>query len=294
MGWFPWAVWYWHATAPEGEREDLRHLWPAVRSAADAAARSLGPNGLPPGGPDYWEISTLRPNIGTAAPLRTGLRSAADLADGLGHAAASRRYAGAAAGLDRAIEREFAPHGYPRTTHPESGADAAVTFLAPPFAPPDPAVEDAVADASVALTAPNGGVVPGERWKQDPSVAWTPETAFFALSAAATGDEDGADRHLEWLAEHRTGLGAFPEKVDGAGDPKAAAPLGWTGAVVLLALASGREPLPVPPVPEPVEGDGGPKAAASFALLGGVLLGAGALGCATRSRWRRPPGWRRT
>lgn len=289
-GWFPWAVWYWHATAPEADRDDLRRLWPAVRDAADGAARSLGPNGLPPGGPDYWEIPTLRPNLGTAAPLRSGLRSAADLADGMGYDAEYRRYAGAAARLDRAIEREFAPHGHPRTTDPESGADAAVNFLAPPFAPPHPTVERAVREAAAALATPNGGVVPGERWEQDPTVAWTPETAFFALSAAASGDERAADRHLAWLAEHRTVLGAFPEKVDGDGEPKAAAPLGWTSAVVLLALVAEEEALPIPPAPEQDAGDGRPEVAASVALLGGALLGAGVLGCATRPRWRRPRG----
>lgn len=286
-GWFTWAVWYWHETAPEGERDAARVLWPAVRAASDAASRSLGPNGLPPAGPDYWETATWRPNIGTAAPLRTGLRAAADLAEDLGRHEDARRYATAATRLDDAIEREFATRGYPRTTHPESGADAAVNFLAPPFAPHDPAVERAIAEASAALSAPNGGVLPGERWKQDPTVSWTPETAFFALSSAASGDEGEADRRLRWLADHRTNLGAFPEKVDGDGEPKAAAPLGWTGAVVLLALASEDRALPVPPVPESA-GDG--RSVPPFAALGGVLLGAGVLGAATRPRRRRPPG----
>lgn len=287
VGWFAWAVWYWHETAPEDERGAARTLWPAVRAASDAAARSLGPNGLPPAGPDYWETTTWRPNIGTAAPLRTGLRATADLAADLGRPEAARRYADDAIRLDKAIEREFAPHGFPRTTDPGSGADAAVNFLAPPFAPPDPAVERAVARASSTLTAPNGGVLPGELWRQDPSVSWTPETAFFALSAAAGGDETGARDRLEWLENHRTGLGVFPEKVDGEGEPKAAAPLGWTGAVVLLALVSEDRTLPVPPVPEP-SADERPRM--PFAALGGVLIGACFLGAATRPRWRRPPG----
>ncbi len=266
-----------------------------MRAAADAAAGSLGADGLPPGGADYWEAETWRPNLGTAAPLRTGLRAAADLADRLGHGAEARRYAAAAGRLDAAIAREFASAGYPRTTSPRSGADAAVNFLAPPFGPRDPRVERAIADAAKRLRAPNGGVVPGERWTQDPSVAWTPETAFFALSAAASGDGESADRWLGWLAAHRTSLGAFSEKVDGEGEPKAAAPLGWTEAIVLLALAAGDEPLPVPPVPERSLPDD-----ATFSLL----PAAGALLCAvvlvalvvarerapTRPRSRRWPG----
>ncbi|MGB3681322.1 MAG: glycoside hydrolase family 15 protein [Rubrobacteraceae bacterium] len=242
-GWFTWAVGFHAATAPD--TETTRDLWPAVRKAADAAAESLGPSGLPPGGADYWEIKTWKPNLGTAAPLRAGLRSAADTAQRLGHVPEARRYTAAADRLEEAIEREFAPRGYPRTTRPGSGADAAVNFLAPPFAPPDPEVAEAVENAGERLTIENGGVVPGERWPQDPSVAWTPQTALFALSAAAGGDEEGADRRLDWLADHRTGLGSFPEKVDGPGDPTTVAPLAWTSAIVVLSLAAGEKSLPV-------------------------------------------------
>ena len=181
------------------------------------------------------------------APLRTGLWAAADLAWKLGHEPEARRYSDAAKQLDRTIEREFAPHGYPHTTRPGSGADAAVNFLAPPFAPPDSEVSRAVEDTAERLTIENGGTVPGERWPQDPSVAWTPQTALFALSAAAGGDKAEADRRLEWLAEHRTSLGTFPEKVDGTGAPKTVAPLAWTSAIVVLTLSAGEKPLPIPP-----------------------------------------------
>ena len=245
-GWFPWAVWLHAATDPDG-LEKTRTLWPAARAAADAAADSLGPGGLPPGGADYWEIETWKPNLGTAAPLRTGLRAAADLARELGHEPEAKRYSRAAGRLDRAIKRGFAPHGYPRTTRPGSGADAAVNFLAPPFAPPDSRISEAVENASERLTVENGGVVPGEKWPQDPTVAWTPQTALFALSAAAGGDEAEADRRIGWLADHRTGLGVLPEKVDDAGEPKTVAPLGWTNAILVLTLAAREEPLPVPP-----------------------------------------------
>lgn len=286
-GWFPWAVWYWSATAT-GEQsagERTRALWPAVRAAADASSASLGPNGLPPGGSNYWETSTWRPNLGTAAPLRTGLRAAAALADELGYSEDARRYADAAGRLDRAIDREFAPHGYPRTTDPGSGADAAVTFLAPPFAPFEPQVQRAVENAEERLTAPNGGLLPGENWEQDPSVAWTPETAFFALAASAGGDERAANRTLRWLADHRTSLGAFPEKVNGDGEPRAAAPLGWTSAAVLLALAAEEEPLPVPPAVSAGED----VRISPLGSFGGVLIGAGTLLAATRLRWGLRP-----
>jgi glucoamylase len=285
VGWFTWAAWYWYVTGSRRDpaEERVETLWPATRDAADAAVASLGADGLPPGGADYWEAGTWRSNLGTAAPLRTGLRAAADMARRLGHEAGARRYAQAAAHLDGAIEREFAPIGYPRTTDPRSGADAAVNFLAPPFAPPDPRVEGAIADTAERLRAPNGGVLPGEDWPHDPTVAWTPETALFALSAAAAGDREAADRWLGWLAAHRTTLGAFPEKVDGDGEPKSAAPLGWTEAIVLLALAAGEdEPLPAPPVPKPSPEDGG----RTLPIVAGALLCVGILGvAATRRRW---------
>ena len=233
--------------APEASGRQAEALWPAACKAADAAGGSLGAGGLPPGGADYWEISTWKPNLGTAAPLRTGLRAGADLAENFGRDAEARRYAGAAGRLDEAISREFGPHGYPRTTRPGSGADAAVTFLAPPFAPPESPVERAVEETAEKLRAPNGGLLPGEKWRQKPTVAWTPETAFFALSAAAGGDKTSADRYLDWLGDHRTELGSFPEKVDGAGDPQAVAPLGWTNAIVVLALVAKDGPLPTPP-----------------------------------------------
>lgn len=245
-GWFPWAVWFYAATASGKEKREAETLWPAARKAADAAAGSLDSGGLPPGGADYWEIPTWKPNLGTAAPLRTGLRAAADLADELGHKTEARRYEDAADRLGEAIGREFEPYGYPRTTRPGSGADAAVTFLAPPFAPSDPAVEEATRETAEKLRAPNGGLLPGEKWRQKPTVAWTPETAFFALSAAAGGDEEEASRWLGWLADHRTELGSLPEKVDGR-EPEAVAPLGWTSSIVVLTLAAKEKPLPVPP-----------------------------------------------
>ena len=282
VGWFPWAVWYWYITGGRPAADRIESLWPATRAAADAAAASLGGDGLPPGGADYWEAGTWRTNLGTAAPLRAGLRATADLAHRLGHERDAGRYARAAWLLDEAIGREFAPIGYPRTASPRSGADAAVNFLAPPFAPPDPQVAAAVANAAQRLRAPNGGLLPGERWPQDPTVAWTPETALFALSASASGDERSSTRWLRWLAAHRTTLGAFPEKVSGGGEPESAAPLGWTEAIVVLALAAKDDRLPVPPVPEPPPET--ERSTSPFPILAGALLCAGLLGLAARRR----------
>jgi glucoamylase len=251
-GWVPWATWFWYTSHPDPSdagREELQAVWPMVRDAADYAASSLDEHGLPPASPDYWEISTDQPNIGTAAPLLAGLRSAADLARAMGEDPSASRWAKASVDLAEAIQTHFAPHGYPRTLGPASGADAAVTFNAPPFAPYDESVDAAVRSAEGKLVLPNGGVLPGENWPGNRSEAWTPETGFFALAAAASGERDRADRWIGWIADHRTEIGAIPEKVNAEGRPVSVAPLGWTDAIVLLALAGRDGSLPVPPSP---------------------------------------------
>jgi GH15 family glucan-1,4-alpha-glucosidase len=252
-GWVPWAVWSWAATqplTPGGQpRRELAQLWPMVVRSADAAARSLARDGLPGPAMDYWENS-VEVTLGTAAPLLAGLRAAADLAAGLGGAAAAgdgRRWAAAADRLAGAITAVFGRTGYQRVPLAGSGADAAVTWLGPPFAEPSPQVLRAARSAQQALTVSNGGLGPGEAWSGTPDVAWTAETAFFALFDAATGQHGQAAALLDWLAAHRTKLGSLPEQVNSAGQPASTAPLSWTDAVTLLALLAQSGPIPVVP-----------------------------------------------
>jgi glucoamylase len=280
-GWVPWAVWSWFTSAgpasPAGRRE-LTALWPMVSSAADAAGRSLTSDGLPAGSMDYWEDSTTV-TLGTAAPLLAGLRAAADLAATVGAVADARRWSAAAMRLGGAISAEFARFGYHRLPRDTSGDDVAVTFLGPPFAAAPPAVGRAARAAQAALTLPDGGVLPGSAWPGNPTVSWTPETAFFALLWASAGDDQRATAILSWLAAHRTRLGELPEQVNGQGQPVSVAPLAWTDAIVLLALLAQRHRLPVPPADRcpdrselakcdtraetaPVAGSGAPAAAA--------------------------------
>jgi glucoamylase len=255
-GWVPWAVWSWaSAAARPGSglsaglvRRDLAALWPMVTAAANAAARSLTRDGLPGPAMDYWENS-VGVTLGTAAPLLAGLRAAADLAPRLTDARDGQRWAAAAARLSAAIQRTFGRGGYQRTPSAGSGADAAVTFLGPPLAAPDAAVRQAAQRAQAALRQPNGGLLPGGSWTGSPGVAWTAETAFFALFDAGTGRPGEATRLLSWLAGHRTKLGELAEQVNAAGQPVAVAPLAWTDAVVLLALLDRSHNLRTVPVP---------------------------------------------
>jgi GH15 family glucan-1,4-alpha-glucosidase len=254
-GWFPWAAWFWYASQPRGTdgrptaavTRELAGLWPAVRRAAGRTASLLGDHGLTPS-MDYWEdkVSSSSVTLGTAAPLLTGLRAAAGLATALGQAADARRWATAAAQLGHSIQARFGRTGYQRTPVAPSGADAAVTFLGPPFAIANAGVRRAVAVTARRLTLANGGIMPGTAWPGDPGEAWTPETGFLALYDAASGDRAAAARWLSWLAGHRTAYGSLPEQVNAAGQPASVAPLAWTDAIVLLAMTAEQRPLPVP------------------------------------------------
>ena len=250
-GWVSWAAWL----ASDGGRDlgTARRFWPMVGSAATAAERSLGPDGLPPAGPDYWERPERRPTLGTAAALRTGLRAAGDLAEALEHPTEAVRYRTAASRLGLAIDRAFwGPAGFHRypvrlgdTAPRGDGPDAAVTWLGPPFAPSSGIVREGLARAAAQLAPGNGGAVPGTPWRG--ADYWTPATASFALAEMAAGDRQDAERRLDWLLDHRTSLGAFPERVRrGDGSPRSVAPLAWTDAIVLLPLASRDRPLPIP------------------------------------------------
>jgi glucoamylase len=250
-GWVSWAAWI--ASDAGRDAAVARGLWPTVRAAADAAARSLGRDELPPPGPDYWERRERQPTLGTAAVLRTGLRAAGDLAAALGHRDAASRYRSAASRLGRAISKAFAglggfhryPVGFGGPPQPGDGPDAAVAWLAPPFAPATGAVRAGLAQAAARLGPGDGGAVPGMPWLKGDY--WTPATATFALAEMASGDRVSARLRLRWLLDHRTSLGAFPERVRRLdGSPRSVAPLGWTGAIVLLTIASEARPLPIP------------------------------------------------
>jgi GH15 family glucan-1,4-alpha-glucosidase len=253
-GWALWAGWFVQTEDPTGAAE-LPELWPMVRRAADRLTAMLDADGLPPPSSDYWERDPSdeqdprRPTLGVAGPALAGLRAAAAVAAGRGNdgAAKARRWHAAARRLAAAIDREYAPYGYPRSPVPNGDMDASPTFLAPPFAPADPNVAAAVRVAADRLRLPGGGLLPGDDWPGNPTVAWTPAVALFALAAAAGGDPAGAAARLSWLAAHRTPLGVLAEKVDGRDRPVSVAPLGWTASLVILAQSAEDSPLPIPP-----------------------------------------------
>lgn len=238
-GWVPWAANQWYLAADVDTRDEVaREFLPMVLGCAFAIERRVdSTTGLPEPSPDYWEVPEDGATLGSAAALLLGARETADFLTRVdpGRTSEIERAQLTAAYLDFGITDNFASAGFPRrlTAPPR---DASVAFLLPPFT--DYAAPDAVVAWRGALEnmlRPAGGVAPGESWRQD-GVSWTPQTALAALVAAARGEEREAHHWLMWLDDHRTALGSIPEKVQSDGSPGDVAPLGWSAAVVLLAL----------------------------------------------------------
>jgi glucoamylase len=152
------------------------------------------------------------------------------------------------------MQASFGCFGNNRLPRDSTGPDAASTWLGPPFGPASATLDQDEQAAQRALTLSNGGLLPGTDWPGNPTTAWTAETAFFALSDAATGQHAAAANLLDWLAAHRTTLGELPEQVNADGRPGSVAPLAWTDATVLLTLVAQSRPLPVTPVPAQEKG----------------------------------------
>jgi hypothetical protein len=229
-GWVLWALAEWYAAAGPGRDAELVELRGLVTSSVATIRGLVDPvTGLPPAFPDYWEVAERRPTLGTLAPLLAGTRAVAPVLAALGEPPIRDLVAL----LERGVEGQFAPH-YPRRLG-GTAQDTAVAWLMPPFGAPDPQVTAAWRDAAAGMARPAGGLAPGEDWKRD-GVSWTPETAMWALTAAASGDVEQATHWLDWLDAHRTGRGSLPEKVLHDGSPAAVAPLAWTASTVLLAL----------------------------------------------------------
>ena len=248
-GWVLWATWFCRA----GSR-----YWELVRESAEQIVAELKPDGLPAPSSDYWERPESQLTLGTVAPLLAGLRCAVLIATEQHRTDEATRWRAALDKLSKATDRAFGPD-YPRTQGRATsfvepgvdpiqlggGADAIITVLGPPFAPAREVVSTAIDRARAVLTQPNGGVTPGEDWRAD-GVSWTPQTALFALSAAARGDDTTADALLTWLDRHRTSTGALPEKVNRDLQPAGEAPLSWTAALVVLAGTALQNALPTP------------------------------------------------
>jgi len=236
-----WVLWATQAVLAQIDDADDRaraakHLRPMIdRSTRHILALTSRRGTLPVASSDFWEVPESRLTLGTAAPLLSGLEAAADLYGVLGARSSAARAATRAASLRSAIMREFGPR-YARYADGQD-RDAASAFLLPPFQPT--AVRGALeawrASASE-MGRPAGGLAPGGGWPDD-GISWTPQTALYGLTAAWAGDDEASRTWLTWIDEHRTPSGAIPEKVLADGSPAGAAPLAWSAACVVLAVA---------------------------------------------------------
>jgi glucoamylase len=230
-----------------GRAAVLERLRPLVdRSTAALLRLTAGRKVLPPPSGDYWEVHDDRLSLGTAAPIAAGLAAAADLYAAAGEPGPARTAAARATALYAAIDHSFGRTGYPRYLG-DTQPDASIAFLLPPFRREvRPAVLAAWRFAALGMARTAGGLAPGAGWRDD-GVSWTPETALFALAAAASGQQGPAEHWLAWLRDHRTTFGALPEKVLADGSPAGPAPLTFTAAVVVLAAAELTPPPPASP-----------------------------------------------
>jgi len=237
-GWTSWAVWEWYeAEKDAGNNPDISEFMPMVLGCFYAVERRVDPaTGLPDASPDYWEVPEDSPTLGSTAALLLGARMMNKIMDA-GDAESDVRFRAQIlkSRLESGIAQYFEPAGFPRRlTGPPR--DAAITFLMPPFTShASEAVMDAWEGAVEIMGRPAGGIAPGESWPND-GVSWTPQTSLAALVAASSGDHLTAQEWLTWIDDHRTPLGSIPEKVQSDGSPGAVAPLGWSAAVVLVAL----------------------------------------------------------
>jgi GH15 family glucan-1,4-alpha-glucosidase len=239
-GWALWAAGEVVAAAEPAQRAaTAERLAPLVRRSAAHAVALVSATGLPPASPDYWEVPERRLTLGTVGPLLAGLEHAGPVLALLGDEVAAREVASAAARTRAAVERTFGrgPAPYGRYAGP-GPADAASAFLLPPFQhEPLAGALDAWLASAATMARPAGGLAPGAGWKRD-GISWTPQTSLYAFVAAENGRPDEARARLDWLAAHRTSMGALPEKVLADGSPAAVAPLAWTSACVVLAVGA--------------------------------------------------------
>lgn len=237
-----WALWAMDVLVREAEPERREELLTTLdpllqRSTAFLMAQVDNSRSLPAPSSDYWEHRERVVTLGTAAPVLAGLEAASRLHTHAGDETTAARAAAAAARTSAAIATFFGPNGYGRYPGP-SHPDAASAFVLPPFTTgPLPGATEAWAASVEPMMRPAGGLAPGGGWREQ-NLSWTPQTALYALAAASNGDEEQARHWLDWIADHRTPIGAIPEKVNSLGNPSGPAPLTWTCALVVLTVAT--------------------------------------------------------
>lgn len=253
--------------------ETLDHdLWPSARAGATFLAGFLDEEtGLLLPSVDLWEQDDAQ-HAYTSAAAAGGLRAAALMAErhepglaegwrGAADAIASGidetlwseregRYlraalVGRADRLGEPVPRQFRERpAFPaRAVHSvqplDHRLDSALLGLAWPFAAVDPASSRMAATAAAieqGLAAPGGGLLRHEADTYRGGNAWPLCTLWLGLYRRLVGDEDGLRAALEWTRSRATQLGLLPEQTHADGTPAWALPLGWSHAMLVLAV----------------------------------------------------------
>ncbi len=122
-----------------------------------------------------------------------------------------------------------------RAGNPGSGLDSAAAWAVRPF--PRRSLFPLVRPSLLSIDSGAGrfGLVPSQDWPR--REAWTAPAAWSAWSLAALGEREAALRLLAAVRRAATPSGTIPERVaPRTGQPRSATPLGWSHALVLLAL----------------------------------------------------------
>lgn len=249
-----------------------RELWPSARAAGDFLCSFVDDEtGLPLPSVDLWE-QTDGQHAYSAAATFGGLRACASMASRHEPSLAAR-YADAAERTRRAIEEHLwsEEHGrylrsrwvgrqdergetpprifersirYPTRVvrsvdREDARADSSLLGLSWPFGAVDPgsprmrATLDAVERE---LRLPDGGVLRHEDDEYAGGNRWLIATLWLGLARRRAGDHEGLRRAVEFTVSRQTPLGLLPEQVTRDGEPAWVVPLGWSHAMLILAV----------------------------------------------------------
>lgn len=249
-----------------------RELWPSARAAGDFLCSFVDhETGLPLPSVDLWE-QTDGQHAYSAAATYGGLRACASMAARHEPGLASR-YEEAAERTRRAIEDHLwsDEHGrylrsrwvgrqddlgepsprifdrdlrYPTRVvrsvdREDARADSSLLGLSWPFGAVDPAsprMRATVAAVERELRLPDGGVLRHEGDEYAGGNPWLIATLWLGLARRRAGDHEGLRRAVEYAVSRQTPLGLLPEQVTSDGEPAWVVPLGWSHAMLILAV----------------------------------------------------------
>ena len=249
-----------------------RSLWPSARRAGSFLAGFLEPEtGLPRASVDLWEqhegqhaYSAAATAAGLDAAAAMAARHEPALAAGFLEAAARvragieaelwseehgrylrTRWLGRRDGDGEPVPPAFTtglpyPNRTPASVDPfDARVDSSLLGLAWPYRAVDPAGPRMRATAAAIereLLLPGGGVLRHEEDDYAGGNPWLLTTLWLGLYYRQLGDAAGLRRCVDYVLACRTELDLLPEQVDRAGRPAWVLPLGWSHAMLMLAL----------------------------------------------------------